>query len=84
MTNNRPHLRAITNQDGAVILDTKLGKVSTLNSTAAYIWRALERGENVGQIVGSLAQETGEDVDAIERDVQQFIDTLREQQLLPH
>ena len=83
MTNERSHLRTVMNQDGAVILDTKLGKISTLNTTGGRIWQALERGETVEMIAASLAGETGERMDAVERDVRGFVEALKDAQLLP-
>ena len=81
MPNRDMHRRTIVNEDGAVILDTKLGTISTLNPTGAYIWQALERGDSSEAIATSLAQETGEQLDRVERDVREFIDSLKEQQL---
>lgn len=82
MTTKSTHLRTIVNQDGAVILDKKLGKLSTLNPTGAYVWQALERGEALEIIVADLARKTGEELDTVEREVREFIKSLREQQLL--
>jgi hypothetical protein len=76
------HLRTIANQDGAVILNSAAGTITTLNSTGAFVWQALERGENQDAIVADLARETGEQVDTLERDVQKFIDALKKQNLL--
>lgn len=83
MANERLHLRTIVNQDGAVILDTKTGAITTLNSTGAFIWQALERGEASETIAANLADETGERVDSLKRDVREFMDALKEQKLLP-
>ena len=82
MPNRDLHLRMVMNEDGAVILDTKLGTISTLNPTGAFIWQALERGDSLEAIVASLARETGEQIDVVKRDVREFIDSLKEQQLL--
>lgn len=76
------NLRTIVNEDGAVILDTRLGTISTLNTTGAYIWQALERGDSLEAIAASLAQETGEQIDVVKRDVREFMDSLKSQQLL--
>lgn len=84
MTSNHSHLRMMTNQDGAAILDTTLGKISTLNPTGAYVWQALKRGESVESIAAGLARDTGEEITALEADVRGFIDALREQHLLPY
>lgn len=83
MANRDLHLRTIVNEDGAVILDTQLGTISTLNTTGAYIWQALERGDSSETIATNLAHETGEQLDLVEQDVRQFIESLRERKLLP-
>lgn len=82
MPNTDSHLRTVVNEDGAVILDTKLGTILTLNPTGAYIWQALVRGESLEAIVASLANETGEQIDLVKCDVREFIDSLKKQQLL--
>jgi hypothetical protein len=45
VTNIKEHLRTISNEDGAAILDTESGDLSTLNATGAYVWEALQRGD---------------------------------------
>jgi hypothetical protein len=82
MAQRNSHLRTIVNQDGAAVLDTHLGSISTFNSTGAYVWQGLERGESTETIVANLSRETGEPSEAVERDVRDFIEALRAQQLL--
>lgn len=77
------HLRMIVNQDGAAILDTRAGKLLTLNSSGAYIWQALMRGEGIDSIAANLARETGEQIQIVQADVADFIDTLKMRGLLP-
>jgi hypothetical protein len=76
------HLRSVMNQDGAAILDTKLGTLTTLNETGAYIWQALERGEREEAIVMALTHATSESAKVIERDVRSFLVALAEQNLI--
>lgn len=76
------HLRTIVNQDGAAILDTRAGKLLTLNSSGAYIWQALERGEATDSIAEDLARETGERIETIRADVADFIGAMKTQGLL--
>ena len=83
MASQNAHLRAIVNQDGAAILDTRAGTMSTLNTSGAYVWQALERGEDLETIAMGLARGTGEEVDAVRKDVQDFIDALEKHDLLP-
>jgi hypothetical protein len=77
------HLRVIANQDGAAILDIKAGRISTLNTSGAYIWQALERGEDIESIAQGLSRDTGEQIEAVKKDVADFVDALKKQDLLP-
>jgi hypothetical protein len=77
------HLRTVIHQDGAAILDTKLGIISTLNATGAYVWEALQRGESAPAIARQLAADTGEPFDRVEAEVDAFLDALKEQYLFP-
>lgn len=76
------HLRTIVNRDGAAVLDTVHGSISTLNSTGAYVWQGFERGDSLETIVANLSRETGAAYEVVERDVRDFVETLRAQQLL--
>ena len=80
--NEQQHTRATVNQDGAAILDLKAGRISTLNSSGAYVWQALGRGEEIDTISEGLAQQTGEPVDAVRRDIVKFLESLKKQGLL--
>jgi hypothetical protein len=82
MTHDKARLRTIVNQDGAAVLDTERGTISTLNTTGAYIWQALERGEREEEIVDQLARETGEFPDTIRDDMKGFIAALRDKKML--
>jgi hypothetical protein len=76
-------LRAFVNQDGAAILDCESGRISTLNATGAIIWQALERGEDAEAIAQSLVRQTGEEIEAVRKDVVEFVEALKRQNLLP-
>ena len=82
MANQSSRLRTVVNLDGAAVLDTGLGFITTLNSTGAYVWQGLERGESVQTIVANLSRETGEQPEVIQQDVTAFIGALRAQHLL--
>jgi Coenzyme PQQ synthesis protein D (PqqD) len=83
LTSPYKRLRAILNQDGAAILEPKSGRISTLNSTGAIVWQALERGEDTETIAQSLARQTGEEIEAVRKDVADFVEALKKQNLLP-
>jgi Coenzyme PQQ synthesis protein D (PqqD) len=84
MAHDKAHLRTIVNEDGAAVLDTARGTISTLNTTGAYIWQALERGQREEEIVDQLARETGESPNTIRDDVKGFIAALRDRKMLSH
>jgi hypothetical protein len=44
----------------------------------------LERDEPVEAIIANLARETGEDSAVVDRDVHEFLDTLKQKHLLLH
>ncbi len=83
MTNIKEHLRTISNEDGAAILDTESGDLSTLNATGAYVWEALQRGVDEPTIIAALAQETGESLEIVAADIRAFLTSLKERTLLP-
>ena len=81
MRDSSTHLRTIVNQDGAVILNSTAGTITTLNSTGAFVWQGLERGESADMIAQNLARETGEEVAAIRNDLLEFIDCMKKAKL---
>jgi hypothetical protein len=84
MVSPNPNLRAIVNNDGAVILDIEHDLISTLNPTGAYVWQGLQCGESLETIIANLARETGEESTLVERDVREFVEDLKQNRLLPH
>lgn len=82
VVSQQAHLRVIVNQDGAAILDIKAGRISTLNTSGAHIWQALGRGEEIETIAEALARQSGEPIEAVKKDVVDFIETLKKQGLL--
>ncbi len=81
MRSDNSHLRTVANTDGAAILDTTAGQITTLNSTGAFVWQALGRGEDLESIAAHLARETGEQIAAVRDDLRDFTATLRKQNL---
>lgn len=76
------HLRTAVNQDGAVILDTIAGRISTLNATGAIVWQALERGESVDAVAADLAGRMHAPIEVVKEDIVAFIEVLKKQNLL--
>lgn len=81
MAGTRADLRSVVTADGAAILDVRRGTISPLNDTGAYVWQALQRGENAAGIAQNLARETGAALDVVQRDVQLFIEALKRRDL---
>jgi hypothetical protein len=84
MVTTATHLRSIVNEDGAAILDTEMGTLTTLNATGAYVWQALERSATEETIIAGLAQVTGESAQLVASDVRDFIATLSTHKLIRH
>jgi hypothetical protein len=80
----RDHLDLCTmvNEDGCAILNARAGTITTLNATGTFIWKALERGEELDIIAENLARETGEQTQRIKSDVLQFVDAMKKECLL--
>jgi Coenzyme PQQ synthesis protein D (PqqD) len=83
MVSRAPSLKAIVNEDGAVILDIEHDLMSTLNPTGAYVWQGLQRGETIDTIIANLSCDTGEDSLLVEPDVREFVAELQQKQLMP-
>jgi hypothetical protein len=83
MVSQVPNLKAIVNEDGAVILDIEHDSMSTLNPTGAYVWQGLQRGETIDTIIANLSRDTGEDSLLVETDVREFVAELQQKQLMP-
>jgi hypothetical protein len=71
----------MVNTDGAAILDTEGGQITTLNSTGAMVWQALERGEDLDTIAATIVHDTGAEIDAVRADIRGFIEELRKKNL---
>ena len=82
MRDSSTHLRTITNQDGAAILDIPRHQITTLNSTGGFIWERLQEGLSVEQVIRDLATESDTDPATVEKDVHCFLEQLRSKQLL--
>lgn len=75
-------IHTVVERDGAAILDIDQGLISTLNPTGAYVWQELENGKSVATIIADLVRETGEERLVVEGDVHDFVQALKENQLL--
>jgi hypothetical protein len=78
------HLHAVVDQDGAAILDLDRGRVSMLNPTGAHVWQGIQRGDALEDVISSLAHETGENIQVIDRDVREFVGVLKQKGLIQY
>jgi hypothetical protein len=83
MQKRQNHLRILANQDGAAILNSQRGIISTLNPTGAFIWTSLENGQSIHAIAQLLSEQTGESIQLIRDDIAIFIDSLKDQGISP-
>jgi hypothetical protein len=83
MVSQASNLKAIVDEDGAVILDIEHDLMSTLNTTGAYVWEGLQRGETIDTIIANLSRDTGEDSLLVEPDVREFVAELQQKHLMP-
>jgi 6-phosphogluconate dehydrogenase (decarboxylating) len=82
MLSSPPHLRTVTNQDGAAILDVSHNQITTLNSTGGFVWERLRRGRTVEEAIRDLATESNTDPAIVERGVRKFLEQLRSESLV--
>jgi len=69
--------------DGEVlVLDLKTSLYFGMTGTGARIWRLIEAGQDRAAIVAALAREYGVAADAIEGDVDAFLDDLLDRGLV--
>ena len=69
--------------DGNIVgLDLRTSRYFSLNDTGTFLWRQLEKGAEVDDLVSALAAEHSLDRSAAANDVDVFVTSLREQDLL--
>lgn len=65
-----------------LILDRRLEQVHQLNSTACYIWLRCDGNTTVAELVASMADDFGLQIEDVKNDVMQIISQFRLLQLL--
>lgn len=68
--------------DGAVVLDTRGGRMFTFNRTASRILQLIETGFDRNAIVEHMVQEFGAGRETAEKDLCEFLHLLEDNQLL--
>jgi len=77
MNGEKAFRRTTFTEDGAAILDTRSGQITTLNTTGALIWKELEQGKDPSSIASALAEATGQSLCVVEQDVVAFLAELK-------
>ena len=75
-------VRTSETQDGAVLLDIRQGVCFSVNPVGALIWRQLRDGASPTTITQHLANVCGISCQQAEADVQEFVEQLKQRQLL--
>lgn len=75
-------VKEVENQDGAVLLDIDQGLCFSLTPVACRIWQLLKRNCDVEEIAKTICAEFTAPRDLVERDLAEFLDSLRQNQLL--
>jgi hypothetical protein len=82
-TRTEPHVQAVVDEEGAVLLDLKRGKYFAMNGVAAEIWSGLEAGRTVPQIEADLLRTyDGVPPETIRADVAAFVAQLARESLV--
>jgi hypothetical protein len=76
------NVRAMINQDGAVLLDIDKGQMIGLNISASRIWEKLQCHLPFDEIVTDLSEEFGIARDLAMRDVRDFLLILQKHALV--
>ena len=75
-------IRSTHGQDGAIVLDIRQGQMFNLNFVGSRILELLEIGSTESAIVDEISQKFEVSRDVAETDVQEFIESLKQQNLL--
>jgi hypothetical protein len=75
-------VKATETQDGAVLLDIRQGLCFSVNPVGALIWRQLRDGASPIAIAQHLANVCSISCQQAEVDVQEFVEQLKQRQLL--
>jgi hypothetical protein len=75
-------VRSTHGQDGAIVLDVHQGQMFNLNPVGSRILELLESGATEADIVETIVREFSASRDAVEKDVREFIGSLKEHKLV--
>lgn len=75
-------VRSTHGQDGAIVLDIRHGQMFNLNVVGSRILELLKNGASESAITDDISQTFEVSRDVAERDVREFIDALKEHELV--
>ncbi len=75
-------VRSTHSQDGAIVLEVQRGQMFSLNFVGSRILELLKSGYSELEIVDKIGREFGVRRDLAENDVREFLQTLKERQLV--
>jgi hypothetical protein len=77
-------VRSTHGRDGAIVLDVRQGQMFNLNLVGSRILELLEGGSTESEIVDIVSREFRAAPDLVERDLREFLETLRSHKLIKH
>jgi len=77
-----PHAAARTYDGEAFIVVPGLGEYNILNGTGTRVWELIDGKRGFDEIVKTISEEFEVDYDAAKKDVKDFLDALRERQMI--
>ena len=78
----RSHVKALIDEDGAVLLDLRSDVYFAMNEVAAEIWRALDAGMEEDEIVRAIHAQYDVDRATISAQVSEFLTALLRDDLI--
>ncbi len=75
-------VRSTHGQDGAIVLDVQQGQMFNLNRVGSRILELLESGSAESDIVNVISLEFNNRREVVEKDVHEFIESLRKHKLV--
>ena len=78
----KPHVRSMTDADGAVLLDLGRGKYFSLNGIGMRLWARLRQGASLAELVEGLRADYDVPLDVLRSDAERFLHSLRQKGLV--
>jgi hypothetical protein len=75
-------IRLTKSQDGGILLDVEHGTIFSLNPVGTRIIELLEEGQSLSSLVRQISREFGVSEEIVKGDVDEFLSSLQQQQLL--